>query len=351
LVYWLAPLVVLLVAMIPVALDWNHGARVSHLEMNGRPAVLEQPVTVGEAALAVKVPAVDGVLRSVVNGVVLDAHFSPASVVVNGRAARLDTLLPDGARVTVTSGTDSVESTATREVAIPFPGKQKVAHGLWVGGVDGAAIETYGARSNEVVERRVVRDPVPPTPLPWSRVTLSFDDGPDPRWTPQVLGILRQYHVRAVFCEVGRSARAWPDLARAVRDAGHILCDHTQTHPNLTTLSANDVVGQITEGATSIAAASGIHPTLFRPPYGASNLGVALAVARLGLKMFLWTVDPKDYNRPGADVITSRVVRAVRPGGVVLMHDGGGNRSQTVAALPQIITMLDDYGYVLNIAP
>ena len=98
--------------------------------------MLEQPVTAAEAASALHVPAVDGALRSVVKGVVIDPHFAPATVLVNGRAARLASVLPDGARVTVTSGTDSVERRRRRD---PGAGKKKADHGLWVGGAVGAA--------------------------------------------------------------------------------------------------------------------------------------------------------------------------------------------------------------------
>ena len=310
--------------------------------------MLEQPVTAGEAAAAVDVPALDGALLAVVDHTVVDAHYAPATVTVDGHPARLTSPLPDRAHVQMTSGTDVVEPTAVREVAIPFPDKQKVDHGLWTGGADGAASETYGTRSNQLVTRTVVREPVAPTPLPSARVTLSFDDGPDPTYTPQVLEILRAHGVRAVFCEVGRSVRAHPDTARAVRDAGHVLCNHTQTHADLTKLPAAGMAAEIAAGEASIADVTGVQPPLFRPPYGATNFAVAVTAARGGMAQFLWTVDPKDFDRPGVDAIRDRVVGAVRPGGTVLMHDGGGDRSQTVAALPAIITALQDYGYVLE---
>jgi len=324
------------------------GSATIDVRVDGGAVQVRAPATVERALTAAGVRPRDGRLWSVMTRRILDAHYVRAVVRVGNRRMRLDARLSDGARIVVSDGQDAIEPLATRDVPIPYPDHDKVAHGLWSGGVDGETEETYGARSGETVADRVIRAPVAPVPLLDAVVTLSFDDGPDPRWTPPVLQILAQRGVRAVFCLVGRSALAFPDLVRAIRDAGHMLCDHTFHHPDLTKLSPDGITAELSNGTAAIRSAAGVTPTLFRPPYGAINLTVVAIAARLGLRAFLWSVDPRDYTRPGVDVITHRVLDSVGRRGVVLLHDGGGDRSQTIAALPGIIGALQDYGYVLT---
>ncbi|MBI1758029.1 MAG: polysaccharide deacetylase family protein [Actinobacteria bacterium] len=190
------------------------------------------------------------------------------------------------------------------------------------------------------------RRPITNLPAPGRTVVLTFDDGPDPRWTPTVLDLLRQYHARAVFCLVGVHVAEQPALVRRIVREGHLLCDHTWTHDErLPHRSLAVIESEIGRTATELATLTGRRPRYFRAPGGnwAPNV---IAVARSGgMAPLGWSVDPTDWARPGSSVIATRVLAAVHPGAVVLMHDGYGRREQSVAALRTILRVLAARGY------
>ena len=167
------------------------------------------------------------------------------------------------------------------------------------------------------------------------RVALTFDDGPS-SYTPQVLSILKQQHVKGTFFEIGEQVSS---ASRAVVKAGEEIADHSYRHetdPSRSSMAATN---------SAIRTATGFEPCLFRPPGGAYNSRVVSDARSLGMTTVLWDVDPRDWSTPGSAAIYSRVVSATRPGSIILMHDGGGDRSQTVAALPHIIRTLRGRGY------
>ena len=183
---------------------------------------------------------------------------------------------------------------------------------------------------------------VPPGAAP--EVALTFDDGPNPPYTGQILDILARYQVPATFFCVGLQARAHPaDVARMAA-AGHGLGNHTWSHPFLPDLSRAQLAEQLDRTDEAIAAA-GAGPGLFRPPYGSRSPDVLRWLGERGTPIALWDVDPSDWARPGAALIAGRVLMRARPGTIILMHDGGGDRAQTVAALPLIIEGLLDRGF------
>ncbi len=192
----------------------------------------------------------------------------------------------------------------------------------------------------------VVKPPLPrQTWVTQHQVALTFDDGPG-AYTARVLAVLAQYGIQATFFAVGYEVDERPDLVRAEIAAGMAVGDHTWDHADLTRLTPAGVDDELQRGADAIAAASGDRPTCFRPPSGATNSTVVAAAARLGMTQILWNVDPSDYLRPGASVIAARVLGEANGRGLVVgIHDGGGDRSQTVAALPAIITGLRQRGY------
>ena len=175
-------------------------------------------------------------------------------------------------------------------------------------------------------------------------IALTFDDGPGP-YTPAVLSVLEQYHVPATFFEIGEEVASYPQYARMVAAAGYPVEDHTWSHPDLTTLTAAGVAAQIDMAQAEIQAVTGTTPQCVRPPYDAWDATVLSQIAARGLTTMSYSVDPKDWTLPGVQAIVSRVVGAAFPGAVVDMHDAGGDRSQTVAALPQIISQLRGMGY------
>ncbi|MEU9048596.1 MULTISPECIES: polysaccharide deacetylase family protein [unclassified Kitasatospora] len=176
-------------------------------------------------------------------------------------------------------------------------------------------------------------------------VYLTFDDGPSPAYTPKVLATLARYGVRATFFEIGQNVSAHPSLTAQVARQGHSVQNHSWSHPDLRRLSGSALNSQVSSTDRAIRAQTGRTPTCLRPPYGAVNAAVRSRAAALGKQVVLWSVDPTDWSRPGTEAIRSRVLNNVRPGSVILLHDGGGDRSQTVAALPAIISTLKARGY------
>jgi peptidoglycan/xylan/chitin deacetylase (PgdA/CDA1 family) len=176
-------------------------------------------------------------------------------------------------------------------------------------------------------------------------VYLTFDDGPHPTYTPQVLSLLRKYGVKAVFFEIGQNISNYPSITRNLRSYGMKIGNHTWSHPDLTTLSSSSVTWQLNK----MESALGYRPRCVRPPYGAYNSRIATIIAARGQRLILWTVDPRDWSRPGTTTIVNRVLANVRDGSRILLHDGGGNRSQTVAAVDILIPKLRARGYVLGL--
>ncbi|HEY3991684.1 MAG TPA: polysaccharide deacetylase family protein, partial [Ktedonobacteraceae bacterium] len=168
-------------------------------------------------------------------------------------------------------------------------------------------------------------------------VALTFDDGPQPVFTPQVLNVLQRYGVPATFFCIGSQVQEYPEIVRHIFEEGNVVGNHTWNHPDLTTLSPDAIRWQLRSTSAIIQQTTGVAPTLFRPPYGATNTMVGSIATQLGLVQTEWTVDTVDWQRPGVPTLVSTVLGEVHSGSIILMHDGGGDRSQTVQALPQII--------------
>jgi peptidoglycan/xylan/chitin deacetylase (PgdA/CDA1 family) len=171
-------------------------------------------------------------------------------------------------------------------------------------------------------------------------VALTFDDGPDPRWTPRVLDLLTSHRAVGTFCLVGENAVRRPDLVRAIVDAGMRLCDHTRVHAIDT--SAPEA-GMAHDDLVDLA---GTDVPWFRAPGGVWSTDVQRVAGARGMHPLGWSVDSRDWTRPGSDEIVEQVQRHVHPGAVVLLHDGGGRRDQTVAALEELLPWLAAQCYV-----
>jgi peptidoglycan/xylan/chitin deacetylase (PgdA/CDA1 family) len=170
-------------------------------------------------------------------------------------------------------------------------------------------------------------------------VALTFDDGPGP-YTPQLLSVLERYHVRATFFAIGRMERYFSQSTVREIEDGDAIGDHTEDHPMLARMSAHEQHEQLFEQIARIELLGGKRPVLFRPPYGSFNATTLHELKGLHLLMVLWSVDTGDYLQPGTEVIAQRALAGAHPGAIILMHDGGGDRSQTIAALPAIISGL-----------
>jgi peptidoglycan-N-acetylglucosamine deacetylase len=176
-------------------------------------------------------------------------------------------------------------------------------------------------------------------------VALTIDDGPSPTYTPQILRILRRYGITASFSMIGQNAAAFPGIAREVAAAGHMIVNHTWNHYNLGSMPAVAVQNEISRATDAIHAATGEHPSMFRAPYGVWPPAVFSCCARAGLTPLAWSVDPRDWSRPGVRAIVRDIESDTRTGSIILEHDGGGNRSQTVAALKIWLPRLLEAGF------
>ncbi|KOU24724.1 hydrolase [Streptomyces sp. WM6372] len=178
-------------------------------------------------------------------------------------------------------------------------------------------------------------------------VNITIDDGPDPQWTPKVLDVLKKYDVKATFCMIGPQAKAHPDLVKRVVAAGHRLCDHTMNHN--TAMDKKPVAyqeQQILDAKKMIedAAGGGAKVEYYRAPGGAFTPDSRRIAAANGMRPLGWNVDTKDFGKPGAATIVNAVKSEIGNGPTILFHDGGGNRSQTVEALDQVLDWLKDQG-------
>jgi len=180
-------------------------------------------------------------------------------------------------------------------------------------------------------------------------VALSFDDGPSPL-TPQFVQMLRANGAVATFFMIGRQVTAsYRSTLHAELREGDALGDHTWSHPDL--LFSGEVRGQLQQTLRVIRGLSGYTPCVFRPPYGDYDASVVQVARSLGLATVLWNVDPSDYTLPGVSAIVQRVLAQVRPGSIIISHDGGGPRTQTLAAYPLIIRALRSRGYRFQTVP
>jgi peptidoglycan/xylan/chitin deacetylase (PgdA/CDA1 family)/sulfur carrier protein ThiS len=322
--------------------------------VDGRAEEIRAGSTVAELLASDLTLAPHGDLLGVNGSVARRGGGSAPGISVGGRSAgELQRIFP-GAVVTGSRGRDVRERVVTKLVAVPIPteesgrGPDLLVRQL---GASGLARVTMGEVSRGVIRNVLIRPAVSmkitrrPFPAGTPIVALTFDDGPWPGQTERILEILRRDGVPATFFMVGGRVRLAPDLARTVLEQGHLVGNHTQSHLLLGHATPEQVTAQMVNGAATLRAILGIESRWFRAPGGALTPLVRTEAALLGERIAGWTVDPNDWRRPPADVIVARVVGAVRPGAVVLMHDGGGDRSATIAALPRVIEQLRVRGY------
>lgn len=176
-------------------------------------------------------------------------------------------------------------------------------------------------------------------------VALTFDDGPGP-YTPKLLRELERLRVPATFFQVGRMLQQFPAAGRQASETPQItIGDHTYSHSSMPQLGREGQKQEILQAATLMQQNGEQPPRLFRPPYGAWDLHTRALTKQRGMAIILWNVDSEDYTRPGVARIVRNVVDAVKPGSIVLMHDAGGDREQTLAAVPLIVKRLRKQGY------
>lgn len=174
-------------------------------------------------------------------------------------------------------------------------------------------------------------------------VAMTFDDGPHPSLTPQLLDILAARQIRVTFYVIGSRVVRQPDLTRRIAAAGHEIGNHTWSHPSLSGLGDATILSELDRTTQAVFDAVGRPPVTMRPPYGNLSERQRLMVHReRNLPTVLWSVDPEDWRRPGSSVVTSRIVNAAHPGGVILVHD---IHSSTVNAMPATLDALLARGF------
>jgi len=296
-----------------------------------------------------------GDLLAVTDGrIVLDGGGQSPDVRINGRPATLDTRVAPGDAIEIRPGADLVEQTAEETRVIEIPSKivgQGAMLTMVSAGAAGIQRVIVGSASGDIVASETV---LPAEPMVLRRtngngkkvVALTFDDGPWPGQTAKILDILESEHVPATFFVLGLRLKREPDLAKRIVAEGHSIGNHTYRHVNLDGAKPDVLRREIRGTNDMIRWTTGVKPKWFRPPMGQIDGPAYKEIASAGLKPVLWTVDPQDW-RHGAEAgaIARSVIAAAKPGSVILLHDGGGDRSQTIRALPWIIHELRAKGY------
>ena len=180
-------------------------------------------------------------------------------------------------------------------------------------------------------------------------VYLTFDDGPGAPFTGQVLDLLARFNAKGTFFVLGVNVQTMPEFTRRAALEGHSIANHTMSHTSLQGIDHEAFFNEVAAAQSIIDELVGAASTrCLRPPYGATDSFTRAYAAELGFTVVLWDVDPRDWARPGVDEIVSVIREGSGPGKIILMHDGGGDRTQTVAALEQVLAELSDLGYAFK---
>ena len=259
---------------------------------------------------------------------------------------------------TTQAGTHDIFDEATREAVIKLQVESELPPVGFVNGPTWESLERLVERGSGTSEPDTSPEP---TPLPATAhgeagepiIYLTFDDGPHPTYTPQVLEVLARYDAIATFFVLGASVTSYPELAARIVEAGHDAENHTFDHASLDRVDRATFIAEVEDTDQAIEEATGglVDPTTscLRPPYGAVDDQTNVLAAELGKDVILWDVDPQDWRRPGTAKIASHLIDNAHPGAVLLMHDGGGPRSQTVEALDVVLRELSTRGYTFDL--
>jgi len=272
---------------------------------------------------------------------------------INGREVARSGIVSNGDRLTIRPGLDIIE-TVERKVEVLAPTTYVQGQGAFLSidstGQAGMKIVNIGATTGRVISEEIVR-PAKPVILKRTKFTndqvvaLTFDDGPSPTFTPQILSILQGQQIPATFFVIGSQARKNPDILKQIMGAGCTVGNHSYSHAALADAPPAKICWELEKTEEVIRDATGVGSNWFRPPGGSTSLTVLEAASLEGCKTVLWSVDPLDWMSPSPQTIYDRVLSQVQPGSVILFHDGGGDRTATVQALPRIIEELKLRGY------
>lgn len=176
-------------------------------------------------------------------------------------------------------------------------------------------------------------------------IALTFDDGPHPRLTPQILDILNKYGVKATFFVVGSNVKAYPDVVKRVLDDGHELGNHTENHINLEKSNSRNVIKELKDSHDDVLELCDFNMKYFRPPMGAVNKTVCQIAKKMDYDVILWSIDTEDWRHLSVDKITDNIYKNIKSGSIILFHDYISNGSPTPEAIDIIIPQLQEKGY------
>lgn len=325
-----------------------------HVTVDGVATTVEARSTLADLQSKGVVDVQAGALLSVRGEVIQPHGGAPGIVIRNGRPAPLEERVFEGDVIVSQNGADRTESRTTRREYVPMPvsvegtgpvvalrrlgspGLIEITTGK-VSGVEASRTVIVTADKMVVVRR--------PATAADKLVALTFDDGPYPGQTEKILAVLKRENVRATFFMLGSKVRSSPGLVSKVATEGHVIGTHSYDHVELTKLKPAAIRKDIAAGINAIVSVTGTRPVWFRPPYGDVNGTVRAQARALNVKVALWDIDTLDWTRPGVHMLYRNAVRSTTRGDIVLMHDGGGDRKQTIDALPIIIRDLRSKGF------
>ena len=317
------------------------------LVVNGKRVNSRGVVTVADALRRARVSVPEGVWLSARDRHRLGPDGRAGVVRRDGERVPLTASAGSGERLQVVAGANAVEP--VRTVVVAAPSVQPTP--LYRPGRSGRVRLTRGVFSGEVVTRVLLRPPAPARLIARGAVALTFDDGPDPRWTPRILRVLRKARVRAMFCVIGRQAARYRELLVQIRRDGHELCNQSWDHDlRLADQPKGRIVANL-RGTNEAIARTGMTPSWFRAPGGRFSPLLVRLARRDGMRPLSWTVDPRDWQRPALRVMRMIVKRELHPGRVILLHDGGGDRTRTLALLTTLLRELPARGYRFVLPP
>ena len=229
----------------------------------------------------------------------------------------------------------------------------------WVRGdvvrLDGSTAGMDGASA----DYPIAGDPTTPEVVPSNRPShtpdgqpilyFTFDDGPEPVYTPLITDAMQEFNGLGAFFNIGQNAATFPDVIQTASEKGFSIQNHTYHHASLDEVTPTEFYNEVENTQVVIYDAIGIYPICLRPPYGATTQETFDSAAELGLEIAMWDIDTQDWRRPGTAALVEHIMDSVFPGAIILMHDGGGDRSQTVEALQQTLPQLQAEGYVFNV--
>lgn len=344
--------VITVVSLLGIAvLGWVRLASLP-VNVNGTPVRASYGEPIGRLARRAGIDVASGNLVDVTGQILARGKGSPAAFFLNGHPVQPADRIFEAGSLLCFPGKDVRERTRTYYEVTEAP-PVVTGRGPFVRLREHGACGLVEVREGVVSKRSTRKVLAAPRPTVYEKtdgfgqpvVALTFDDGPS-IYTPAILRILASRNVKASFFMIGLHMARLPQYARAVKAAGHTIGNHSYSHPALGQLPYEAVERELRVTNALAQEILGVTPQWFRPPRRSLSQSVFAAAQQENMRVVLWDVDPQDWRKPGERAIVSEVLRSTRPGSVILLHDGGGNRTQTVRALPVIIDALQARGYV-----